>query len=138
MPGGCVAEDKLLQPPDISVESGSSASPPWLSLFLTVYRHARMSAWWSILRNSGIVLAGNSVAKLLVLAATVIIGRALGPEQFGWYSLVLTYVMFVAILPELGMDAIVTREMARQPQLAAQLLGAAVSLRLIMILIVTV
>lgn len=87
------------------------------------------TVWWSILRNSGVVLGANFVSKVLVFAATAAIARALGPQQFGWYYLILTYVGFAAILSDLGMDAILTRDMARHPRSAGDLLGGVVTLR---------
>ena len=92
-------------------------------------------SWRSALRNSGTVLASNAASQLLVFAATALIARRLGPEDFGWYSFVLVYVGFVAILPELGMDSILIRNMARDDQQSAEILSNAITLRLLSVVV---
>lgn len=92
-------------------------------------RQLRASVWWAVLRNSGLVLAANTGGKFLVFSATALIARRLGPEGFGWYSLIVTFAGFVAVVPEFGMDAVLIREMARNPRATGTSLGAAIPLR---------
>lgn len=106
-----------------------------LESIFSAYRRIQASKWSSIFRNSGIVLFANFIAKLLVFLATALIARTLQPEDFGWYALIIAYVGFVAVIPELGMDAVLTRHMARNPGLAPTLLGAAITLRMLAIML---
>ena len=45
----------------------------------------------SLLRNVGVLLGGDAVARLLLFASTVLTARALGAEQFGVLVLVQAY-----------------------------------------------
>ena len=96
---------------------------------------ARRGLWWSIFRNSGTVLVSSAVAKVFVFVATAFIARLLTPGDFGWYSTILTYVYFLSMLSELGMDRILTREIAGQPQVASEMVGAAMTLRLTLVVL---
>jgi PST family polysaccharide transporter len=93
------------------------------------------SKWNTIFRNSGIVLFANFIAKVLIFLATALIARTLQPDDFGWYALIIAYVGFIAVIPELGMDAVLTRDMARNPQVATTLLGASFTLRMLAIML---
>lgn len=88
-----------------------------------------MSVLPSLVRNSGTLLAGTAAAKALVLVATLILGRQLGPEGFGLYSLVFAYLAFFELLPDAGLDALVVRDLARSPEDGGRRVGDALVLR---------
>ncbi len=71
--------------------------------------------------------------KILRLAVGLIVGtltvRYLGPEQFGLLSYALALVTLVSVLGSLGLDAIVVRDIARQPDACDAILGSASVLR---------
>lgn len=71
--------------------------------------------------------------KILRLAVGLIVGaltvRYLGPEQFGLLSYALAFVTLVSVLANLGLDAIVVRDIARNPHARDAILGSAFVLR---------
>jgi O-antigen/teichoic acid export membrane protein len=91
-----------------------------------------MSALPSLVRNSGLLLAGTAAAKALVLVATLVLGRRLGPEGFGLYSLVFAYLAFFELFADAGLDSLVVRDLARAPADAGRRLGDALLLRAIL------
>lgn len=88
-----------------------------------------MSVLPSLLRNSGLLLAGTVAAKGLVLVSTLILTRRLGPEGFGLYSLVFAYLAFFELVADAGLDSILVREAARRPPDVPRRLGDALVLR---------
>ncbi len=94
-----------------------------------------MSVLPSVVRNSATLLVGTVAAKGLVLVATLLIGRRLGPEGFGLYSLVFAYLAFFELFADAGLDALLGRDLARTPFDAGRRLGDALILRAILALI---
>ncbi len=94
-----------------------------------VLRSAAMSVLPSLIRNSGLLLAGTAAAKGLVLVATLLLARRLGPEGFGLYSLVFAYLAFFELVADAGLDSILVRDLARKAGDAARRLGDALILR---------
>ena len=88
-----------------------------------------MSVLPSLLRNSGMLLAGTAAAKGLVLISTLVLTRRLGPEGFGLYSLVFAYLAFFELVPDAGLDSILVRDLARKPAELPRRLGDALLLR---------
>jgi O-antigen/teichoic acid export membrane protein len=65
---------------------------------------------------------------LIQLAAVALVARTVGVAQFGRYSFILAYAMFFQQLADLGLCNILIRELARAPERAREILGAALSL----------
>lgn len=59
------------------------------------------------------------------------ITRYFGPEQYGIYSYAIAFVGIFSPLAVLGLDAIVIRDIVRNPELKDEILGSAFALRLI-------
>jgi PST family polysaccharide transporter len=95
-----------------------------------------MSVLPALVRNSTLLLVGTACAKALVLVSTLILGRRLGPEGFGLYSLVFAYLAFFELFADAGLDALLVRDLARSPEDASRRLGLAVLLRSLLILAV--
>ena len=74
------------------------------------------------------------VDRLLRQGLTVLLGawiaRRLGPAQYGDLAYVLAYLAFFQVVAAIGTDALLVRDMARDPAQAPQILGAAAGLRL--------
>jgi O-antigen/teichoic acid export membrane protein len=85
----------------------------------------------SVTFNMIVVVAGRAVVALAGLGVVVVLTRYLGPEGFGQYRTVLTYVSLIAIPAELGLYTIVLREISRPGADGGEILGAALSLRLL-------
>lgn len=88
-----------------------------------------MSVLPSLIRNSGLLLAGTAAAKGLVLVATLLLARRLGPEGFGLYTLVFAYLAFFELVADAGLDSLLVRDLARKAGDAARRLGDALVLR---------
>lgn len=76
-----------------------------------------------LLSNTAVVIAGTAVQRLLNFVTTLVLARGLGEEQFGTYSFVVAYMFMFGFLVDLGFERVITREVARQPQRAGELLG---------------
>lgn len=75
---------------------------------------------------------GEKVITMLVnLLVMLFIARSLGPERFGQLSYFLALIMLVGPLSQLGLNALVTRELVERPQEEARIMATAAGLRLI-------
>lgn len=80
--------------------------------------------------NTLIGFAGTAVQRLLTFATTLVLARGLGEEGFGVYAFVVAYMFLFAFLSDLGIERVVTREIARRPDLAGELVGSALAVKL--------
>jgi O-antigen/teichoic acid export membrane protein len=77
------------------------------------------------------VLAGGfavGAGGLLQLAAVVLVARSVSVSDFGIYSFILAFAVFFQLLADSGLSNILMRELAKQPDKLADILGAALSL----------
>ena len=65
----------------------------------------------------------------VALATGIWVARYLGPEQYGWLSYAMAVVGTVASFTSLGLNAVVVRELAREPAQATAWTGAAFFLK---------
>ncbi len=82
-----------------------------------------------IFKNTGIIIAGQFITKVIGLAVTVYLARYLGGENFGVYNLIFSFIGFFAIISKFGMDDILVRDIARDKGRAAILLGNAIVMK---------
>jgi PST family polysaccharide transporter len=83
----------------------------------------------ALLGNTGWLL-GEKVVRLLVgLAVGALVARYLGPDRFGELSYALALVGLFAVLANVGLDAVVVREIARRPEARDTILGTAFALK---------
>lgn len=54
--------------------------------------------------KSTIVFMGNIIGNFIMAVTVIIIGRVLGPEVYGKYVFITSFLVFFSILPKLGMD----------------------------------
>ncbi|MBI4517293.1 MAG: flippase [Deltaproteobacteria bacterium] len=88
-----------------------------------------MSTPRRLLSNTAVVVAGAAVQRLLHFCTTVVLARGLGHEQFGIYSFVAAYMFIFTFLVDLGFERVITREIARQPKRAGELIGTGFAIR---------
>src|SRR5438477_8513686 len=81
-------------------------------------------------RNTVVALGGTATQKGLALLTTLVLARGLGQDGFGVYSFVGVYMFFFGFFVDLGMERVVTRELARTPERLNRVLGNAVILKL--------
>jgi O-antigen/teichoic acid export membrane protein len=85
-----------------------------------------------IAKNTGVIIAGNVIFRLVSLFVIIYLARYLGTDGFGKYSLVFAYLAFFNIITDLGLQQILVREMARKPSTAPKLIGNAYVIRLLL------
>ena len=85
-----------------------------------------------IAKNTGVIIAGNVIFRLVSLFVIIYLARYLGTAGFGKYSFVFAYLAFFNIITDLGLQQILVREMARDPSTAPTLIGNAYIIRLLL------
>jgi O-antigen/teichoic acid export membrane protein len=85
-----------------------------------------------IAKNTGVIIAGNVIFRLVSLFVIIYLARYLGTAGFGKYSFVFAYLAFFNIVTDLGLQQILVREMARKPSTAPTLIGNAYVIRLLL------
>ena len=92
----------------------------------------RLSTVQRVARNTGIIVVGDIIFKVISLIVTIYLARYLGTVGFGKYSFVFAYLAFFNIITDLGLQQILVREMARDHTIAPKLIGNAFLIRLIL------
>jgi O-antigen/teichoic acid export membrane protein len=83
-----------------------------------------------IVGNTGWLLADRMLRMGVVLLVTIWVSRYLGPEQFGILSYATTFVTLFSSLTMLSMDAVVVRNIVRNPSCRDEILGTTFVVRL--------
>lgn len=73
-----------------------------------------MSTTRAIARNTIVQIAGKALSTILGLLAIGMMTRYLGPEKFGWYITVISFLQFIGILTDFGLIP-VTAQMLSEP-----------------------
>jgi O-antigen/teichoic acid export membrane protein len=110
-------------------DSLKSPKPTWLPVYLRQML-ARRADLHAVLANSSWLLFDKLIRLLLGLLVGVWVTRYLGPSQFGELAYILAYLAFFQAIATLGADAIIVRDIARDREMAPQILGTAFILRL--------
>lgn len=91
-----------------------------------------MSTMPRIFKNTGILIAGDVIDKLIYLVLVIYLTRYLGAIGFGKYSFVLAFLVFFRIVTDLGINMILVREVCRDPTKASKLMGNAAVIKLVL------
>jgi O-antigen/teichoic acid export membrane protein len=83
----------------------------------------------TVASNAVALVLGQVATTTLAIMLSALLGRWLGPADFGLYFLVLTTATFAFVIVEWGQMLFVVREIARDPGRAGALVGAALALR---------
>jgi O-antigen/teichoic acid export membrane protein len=83
-----------------------------------------------LLKNTTIQLLAQAVALLTGLGNSLVLSRYLGVEGFGQFNYVFAFYYFFLTLNDFGINTIVVREISRQRERAAQLIGAMLTFKL--------
>jgi O-antigen/teichoic acid export membrane protein len=78
------------------------------------------------------VLAANALGRVVGLVVVILVARHLREDAFGLFSFVFAYVETFATFTDLGISAILVREIARDRSAAGRLLGVALALKLVL------
>ena len=92
----------------------------------------QLSTVQRVAKNTGIIISGDLVFRLVSLVVTIYLARYLGKVGFGKYNFVFAYLAFFNIITDLGLQTILVREMAREPTHAPKLIGNAYIIRWIL------
>jgi O-antigen/teichoic acid export membrane protein len=82
--------------------------------------------------NTAVQIVGKAGVLVIGLASIAILTRYLGPEDYGRYTLALTYMQLFAVLADVGLFTIVVREISRDPERTERLVGNTLTLRLVL------
>ena len=91
-----------------------------------------MSTVQRVAKNTGVIIVGDIIFRLISLLVTIYLARYLGTVSFGKYSFVFAYLAFFGVITDLGLQPILVREMSRDPSITSKLIGNAYIIRLIL------
>ena len=90
-----------------------------------------MKTFLDLLRHSLLAIVFHIAPRFANVLIFILLGRLAGPEQAGVFSLATTYLLIITTIMR-GLDDLVTRQIAREPDQAARYFGNFLLLRLIM------
>lgn len=82
-----------------------------------------------IASNIGWLFADKFIRIFVTLVVSIWVARYLGPEQFGYLSYAQNFVVILAAISGMGLDAIVLRELSRRESESNAILGSAFFLK---------
>ena len=85
-----------------------------------------------VAKNTGIIIVGEVIFRLISLIVIIYLARYFGTVGFGKYSFVFAYLAFFGVITDLGLHAILVREISRDPSIAPKLVGNAYIIKLIL------
>lgn len=88
-----------------------------------------------IIRNTGVLIVGHFIFKLLSLFITVYIARYFGVSEYGKYVFVFAYLAFFRELSDLGHRLIIVRDISRNKSIASKFMGKAILNRIILVIL---
>jgi len=86
--------------------------------------------------NTTAQLAGKAAVLLVAAGSIAVLTRYLGPSDYGRYGLALSVMQLFGVFADAGLTTIVVRESARHPERTAELVGNALTLRMLLSLAV--
>jgi len=86
----------------------------------------------TVARNTLAGFAGQAAVRLVQLGTSAVLARTLHAAGFGDFTYLIAVITFFQFVGDLGVEKIVLREIAREPERAPSLLGAAISLRVLL------
>lgn len=82
-----------------------------------------------VARNTGVIILGNIVEKIIGIVTIIFLARYLGASGFGIYSFIFAYLGFFSIITDLGINQILVREISRERIRADRLIGNAIIMK---------
>lgn len=84
-----------------------------------------------LIRNTGFQVLAHVISLLLGLATTTILSRYLGVERFGQFNYIFAFFIFFLSISDFGVNVVVVREISKQRERAAEIIGSMLSLKLV-------
>jgi O-antigen/teichoic acid export membrane protein len=88
-------------------------------------------AWRRLVADFAYLLTGHAFVRLVSFVATLYVTKTLGPAEFGTLSVGLSLAAVFSVCSNLGLDDLIVRQVARDADGGASLLGDAVVLKLL-------
>ena len=82
--------------------------------------------------NSVFILAARTVSRVISLVVVIILANALGADRYGQYTTLIVYSGLVAVIGDLGFQALYTREAARDRPHLGDYLGTLILFRVVL------
>lgn len=82
-----------------------------------------------IMNNSMVCIGGEFIYSVINFMTSIIIARALGNEQYGYWSFIFVYVSFFEMFTRFGLNAILSKHLAQDFSDAPRLLGNVLIIR---------
>jgi O-antigen/teichoic acid export membrane protein len=82
--------------------------------------------------NTAIQVVGKAAVLALGAVSIAVLTRYLGPGDYGRFTLALMYMQLFGVLADVGLFLTVVREISKQPSRTAELVGNALTLRLLL------
>jgi O-antigen/teichoic acid export membrane protein len=70
-------------------------------------------------------------SKIILFFVTILIVRSFGPTNFGKFNLAFSYTAIIMILSDFGINTIVTREIAKYPDMISKYLSNTLSIKIL-------
>jgi O-antigen/teichoic acid export membrane protein len=86
--------------------------------------------------NTAIQVAGKAAVLGLGAASIAVLTRYLGPDDYGRFTLALMYMQLFGVLADAGLYMTVVREISKEPARTEELVGNALTLRLLLSIVV--
>lgn len=93
---------------------------------------SHLSTVQRVAKNTGIIIIGEIICKIVALFTIIYLARYLHPAEFGKYSFVFAYLAFFGIITDLGLRMILVREMSREALITSKLIGNTYIIKLIL------
>ncbi len=85
-----------------------------------------------VAKNTGIIIFGDIIFKIISLFITIYLARYLGTVGFGKYNFVFAYLAFFSVITDLGLPTILIREISQNKSMTPKLIGNAYVIKLIL------
>lgn len=90
-----------------------------------------------LLHNTIPQILSKAIFFVVTIITTAIIARDLGPEKYGYYTIIFVYLTFVAVLADIGLQTIAVRESSRYEKKTGDIAGTLFWIKVILFLIVS-
>jgi O-antigen/teichoic acid export membrane protein len=102
-----------------------------LASFRPLLRLPLPPAWRRLVTDFAYLLTGHAFVRLVSFVATLYVTKTLGPAEFGTLSVGISLAAVFGVCSNLGLDDLIVRQVARDADGGATLLGDAVVLKLL-------
>jgi O-antigen/teichoic acid export membrane protein len=91
-----------------------------------------------VAKNTAVLLTSQAIGKILHFVLVIFVARYLGAAAFGKYAFAISFTILFSVLADMGLNILITREIARDKSKADIYLGTALIIKAILALITLV